>query len=247
MDKDDDRHGSGNEVHSESSLDDEEQSTRLDWKRILEERFRLWIEAIEGQGDVPTDSKEEIDLYSFYEELCVLRNEFRKNARRSHDTFSRFGETLAQFETTIKGLAGEIGDKKRDDEQADILSKKEIYLPLVEMLERFRRIEERLACPPKSGLFSGHRAWKEDWSNLREGFGILRTHLEELLRKGSVTAIHAAGRPFDPSLMMAVEVQETSSLEPNTVVEEVSTGYLYRGHILKLAEVRVAIRKGPQQ
>jgi len=43
--------------------------------------------------------------------------------------------------------------------------------------------------------------------------------------------------------MTAVEVEKTSSVPPGTVVEEFSPGYLYQGHPLKLAQVRVAKEK----
>lgn len=216
----------------------------VDWKINIERNFKTWLKEVSEYPDPEGGDNEAPDLYSFYEELCVLRSEFRKNARRSHDTFARFGETLSEFENMTKNLATRVLEAEDDNKEAGLLLKIKFYIPFVDMFDRFKRIDDKLKLPPRTGFFSRNRTWENAWMSLREGFKILRSHFEELLKKEGVTAVETVGKPFDPSLMKAIEVEETVEIAPDTVTEEFSGGYLYHGHILKLAEVKVTGGKG---
>ena len=210
------------------------------WKQEIERNFNLWIREISSIYDMEPAVEEEPDLYSFYEELCVLRNEFRKESRRSHETFSRFGDTLTIFESAVKSISLELSRMDNAKEKTGLVEKKRLYLPLVEVFERFKRIESKLDNPPQTGFFSSRRSWKEAWSNLRKGFVIIGLHFEELLKKEGITRIITVGKSFDPSLMTAVEILETGEAASNTIIDEFSGGYLYHGQVLKPAEVKVA-------
>jgi molecular chaperone GrpE len=223
----------------------DQDDANVDWKETIEANVKIWIEELSSHQDIGPKGEDEPDLYSFYEELCALKTEYRKSARRSHETFSKFGEALSEFEKLIGGLSAKVAQVENVKEKADLLSKKRLFLPLVEILERFKRMESRLDTPPKPGFFTAGRKWNEAWSSLRDGFSILHSHFEELLKKEGITTIDAMGKPFDPSVMLAVEAVETSGVAANTVLEEFSRGYLYRGHILRLAQVKVAKGEGP--
>ncbi len=215
-----------------------------DWQQAIESNVKIWMEEISSLHEPLQMDTDDPDLYSFYEELCALRNEFRKSARRSHDTFSRFSETLAGFEQFLKGVSAKILEKEDEKEKSDLLSKKGFFLPLVEILERFRRIEHKVEAPPKTNFFSAGRTWGEAWSSLGQGVAILRSHFEELLKKEGVTAIETAGKSFNPSLMTVVDTEETNNVQPNMVLETFSGGYLYHGHVLKPAEVKISKGRG---
>jgi hypothetical protein len=215
------------------------------WKKTLQTNLQLWIQEFEtrdpaGQAYTCDDP----DLYSFYEELCILRGEFRKSARRTHDTFVRFSETLSEFEKAIRSVTARVMEEKSRESEASLHLRSDVCLPLVEMFERLKRIEQKLAVPPTTGFFTARRTWKKAWTTLQEGFAILRDYFREFLEKEGIRGIKTVGRPFDPSLMVAVDLLETNAFEQDTVIEELSGGYFYRDRILKLAEVRVAKRKG---
>jgi molecular chaperone GrpE len=211
-----------------------------DWKSAVEAGFRRWIEEVESRdlsGPPPEDPP---DLYAFYQELAALRSEVRTGARRSHDTFSRFGEALAGFEQTLQALSARLNEDRADRSEAEWASRKSLYLPLVELFERFRRMGRRMARPPRVGRFFGGGAWRKAWSDVEEALEILGGHFEALLRGEGIEAVETEDRPFDPALMTAVDTRASATAEPDTVVEEVSRGYLCRGQVLKLAEVVVA-------
>lgn len=218
--------------------------TDEEWKRVLKENFDQWIEWVSRRGHVEATEKDPPDLESFFQELCILRTEFRKNARRSHETFVRFGETLEKFERLTQSILSRFSELADQKEGEEILSKKRIYLPFVDLFERLKRIESRMAESPRRRLFFRRRTLSQRaLRGLKESFEILTSHFETLLSSEGISPVETVGRPFDPRLMTAVEVEKTPSVPPGTVVEEFSRGYLFQGHPLKLAEVKVAKEK----
>lgn len=216
---------------------------RPEWKAKAEKAFRRWVEEVEHREPPGPAPEEPPDLYSFFEELAALRSEMRKSARRSHDTFARFGDALGGFEQTLQGLSGRLNEERAARGEADLAGRRALYLPLVELFERFRRMEQRMARPPRGRLLGAGR-WREAWTDVQEGLAILGAHFEGLLQQEGVTVVETEGRPFDPALMIAVEAREAPEAKPDTVLEGLSRGYLHRGRVLKLAQVVVARSKG---
>ncbi len=217
-----------------------------DWKSGIEEAFRRWLDEVEHREPAASAPEEPPDLYSFFEQLAALKSEVRKNARRSHDTFSRFGEALGGFEQTMQNLSARLNEDRAARSETDLAARKALYLPVVELFERFRRMEGRMARPPRGGRFFGARPWREAWFDLQQGMEILAAHFESLLQQEGITAVETEGRPFDPGVMTAVEARESAEADPDTVLEELSRGYFHQGRVLKLAQVVVARSKGEQ-
>lgn len=215
-----------------------------DWKKVLEEHFRLWLEEMETEPADPIPHADEPDLYSFYEELCVLRSEFNKNARRNHESFVRFSDALTSLDGVLRNMAEKTDRESHCHEAVEHLEKIKSYLPMVELFERFKRIQEKLNEPPAKGFFRAGKKRHRQWKSLGEGFGILKNHFEELLKSQGISPINTRGAGFDPRLMTAVEVQETGDVGSDMVLEEISGGYLFQGHVLKLAEVKISRVKG---
>ncbi|MFC1896062.1 nucleotide exchange factor GrpE [Thermodesulfobacteriota bacterium] len=217
-----------------------------DWKRVISERFQEWLSRLDEEraADVESPEAPSPDLYAFFEALCVLRSDVRKSTRRSHDTFVRFGETLAGFEGTLQSLAERLTEERQQRSRLERSERREFLAPYAEMLERLNRLENRLERPPDVGLLSARRKWAEAWSSLRQGFVLLREHFELLLREEGIMPMETVGKPFDPTKMKAVAVEESDTLPHNTVVEELAAGYFHKGDVLRFAEVKIAIRKG---
>lgn len=238
------------------------------WQDNILDNCRRWLEDIQEEP-VLAETEGQPDLYSFYEELCVLRNEFRENSRRSHETFHQFGEQLGDFKGVMTSLAQRLENLTREQESTEILARQEILLQIVEIHERMRRFDEKLKemtsptpggrlaarCPP--GLWE--RIWGRDKgkqmdqadrqekqgipAGLTDGFFLTMSHFDEFLARAGVRRITTALAPFDPSVMIAVGVMSTDACPPHTVVEEISGGYLYGDHVLKLARVTVSKQK----
>jgi len=76
-----------------------------------------------------------------------------------------------------------------------------------------------------------------------EGFSLTMSHFDEFINRVGVRRTTTTGAAFDPSVMMAVGAVATDTCPPHTVVEEISGGYLYGDHVLKLAKVTVSKQK----
>ncbi len=214
------------------------------WKTEIEDNVRGWLSDIDNyEFENDSESQDGPDLYSFYQELCALGMEVRKSARRSHDTFSRFGETLSSFEEMIVSLTDQLSGQKDNNRDADIMMQKKLYLPIVELFERFKRMKERLSESPGSAFFPGNRKWKNAWTSLREGFEILHAHIEALIKTQGINILNTKNTSFDPSYMIALDVRESQSNEPGTVLEEISGCYMLEDFVLKLAEVIICKNK----
>lgn len=71
---------------------------------------------------------------------------------------------------------------------------------------------------------------------------LVRKRLLRLLERQGVTAIEALGQPFDPALAEAAGEEERDDPPEETVVQEVVTGYRWRGEVLRPAVVIVSRR-----
>lgn len=72
------------------------------------------------------------------------------------------------------------------------------------------------------------------------GFAMTLKRVERAMAQHGLESIPAAGRPFDPERMEAVEVVPGSGRPAGEVVDEVRRGYLWQGRVFRYAQVRVA-------
>jgi molecular chaperone GrpE len=86
----------------------------------------------------------------------------------------------------------------------------------------------------------------EDNSNadaLIEGVGMVLKQLVEVLEKFGVKSIDALGEPFDPNYHEAMMRVETEEDPPNTVVNEMTKGYLLHDRLIRPSVVGVSVGK----
>jgi molecular chaperone GrpE len=80
-----------------------------------------------------------------------------------------------------------------------------------------------------------------DGPGFREGIALITRQLAESLAAMGLEPIVAVGAPFDPVFHEAVATQKDSGQPPNTVLEEVQKGYMFKGRVLRHSMVRVAV------
>ncbi len=78
---------------------------------------------------------------------------------------------------------------------------------------------------------------------LLEGIRMVRGNLRAALQSVGVEAIDALGKPFDPAVHEAVEKTQGDGDGPDLVVEELRTGYTFRGQILRPSMVKVELTR----
>lgn len=244
-----------------------EVDNRLDaWREEIKDDFKQWMNELTEIPEVNLPS-DEPDIYSFYQELCVLRNEIRKGGRRNQDVLTRFGESLSGFQQTMGEIQDRLCRMDNDKREGGLDANKSIFVPLVDILQRMERLKARLESPPGNTLFENRHTdswrerflqflekrllsfpdnlknWEEAWDRFKDGFEITISHLDSLLKKEGIVRIETVGTDFDPALMTAVAVEYTEEHQEYLVLEEISPGFLYKDTIIKLAEVRISKKK----
>jgi molecular chaperone GrpE len=96
------------------------------------------------------------------------------------------------------------------------------------------------ACERALGSFPEATETVEGLDQYRQGFQLLYKQLNDVLSRIGVTAMEVRGEKFDPHLHEAVTREESDEYEENTIVEELQRGYLFKGRLLRPAQVKVA-------
>ncbi|MCA1960574.1 MAG: nucleotide exchange factor GrpE, partial [Desulfomonile sp.] len=73
-----------------------------------------------------------------------------------------------------------------------------------------------------------------------EGIGMIAQMLRGVFDRYGVTPVKAVGEPFDPAVHEALSQVPSPGVEPNTVVEELEKGYLYKDRLLRPAKVVIS-------
>ena len=77
-------------------------------------------------------------------------------------------------------------------------------------------------------------------SEYRKGFELIERQLSDLLAKQGLVRMETAGKQFYPHFHHAIEQVETSEYPEGAIIDELQSGYLFHGKILRPAMVRVA-------
>ena len=81
--------------------------------------------------------------------------------------------------------------------------------------------------------------------NLLQGVELVHKELLTILGKHGVVRIEAVGKIFDPAVHEAMAQAPDTSVEPNTVIEELQKGYQLRDRLLRPA--RVIVARAPEE
>lgn len=81
----------------------------------------------------------------------------------------------------------------------------------------------------------------EHSGEMLDGLKMVQKNLVSSLEAAGLSEIDCVGKPFDPSLHEAVEKVEGSSVEKDTVREEIRPGYTFRGRVIRPSMVKVEL------
>jgi len=134
---------------------------------------------------------------------------------REHDLYLR---TLADFDNYRRRI-------ERERAGSAHAGKRDLVLPLLEVLDDFDRALEHLGDVP-------------EW--MSSGFVAIYRRLNSILQAQGIMPYESLGDRFDPVRHEAVGLMEGQDIEPGTVVAELSRGYTWGDEVLRPARVRVA-------
>jgi molecular chaperone GrpE len=142
------------------------------------------------EPDNADESRNEIERLK--EEIERLNHELR----REHEMSIR---NLADFDNYRRRI-------ERERAQAAQAGKRELILPLLELMDDFERALERANDDPQLAA---------------SGLRVIRRRLAKLLAAHGVEAFDSRGKCFNPLLHEAVDTVESERAEPGTVLEEI--------------------------
>lgn len=134
---------------------------------------------------------------------------------REHELYLR---TLADLDNYRRRVERERASSAR-------AGKRELVLPLLEVLTDFDRAVEHLGNVP-------------EW--LSSGFVAIYRRLHGILQAQGIEPYESIGERFDPVRHEAVDLMESQGMEPGIVVAELSRGYRWGSEVLQPARVRVS-------
>ena len=149
----------------------------------------------------------------------IVSDELEKLAAEKADLKNTLLRLQADFDNYRKRI-----DRERHHERhrgAEVLV--ENLLPVLDGFDR---------------AISAHRDAAHDES--RKGFELIRKQMLDVLSKQGLQKIETEGKPFDPNFHHAIERVETCDQPDDTVLEELQSGYVFHGKVLRPAMVRVA-------
>lgn len=120
-----------------------------------------------------------------------------------------------------------------------------------------RQVEERavlglvtrlLSVLDELELASANAAKPGQGKAVSEGIKMVYRNLSSVMKTAGLKKIEAVGMPFDPRIHEAVEKVQ-GSMEADTVVGEIRSGYTFRGQVLRpsMVKVELASKKAGEQ
>jgi molecular chaperone GrpE len=166
--------------------------------------------AVEAEELFDPESAERADLLA----------EYRKMEDQLRQAEERLLRVAADAENFKKRLQREKEEQTRYANEAFMRE----LLPVIDNLER--ALQHSAPTPNQEGLLEGLNM-------------TLKGFIDTLARFGC-TPLAAIGKTFDPKFHEAVSQDESSEVEPNTVVTELQKGYILKERLLRPAMVIVS-------
>jgi molecular chaperone GrpE len=214
-------------------------------RRVLLESVAAWLEEQAEAEPLPpglapaaTSAPDQVpDLFSVLAQLAALTRETQLQGRATNRLHAELGATLERLAESVSGpdaVARRLAEARRE-------ARLELVAELLDARDRLARGlgEARGRLAGLRGLRArlGQRPVLE---SLVEGTGLALDRLDDTLRRLDVHEIPARGKPFDPRLMRAVEVEAAAAAASGTVLEVYRAGYIADDRVLRFAEVKVA-------
>lgn len=135
----------------------------------------------------------------------------------------KYLRALAELDNYRKQIEKELDDRKK-------YGMVEFFMSVIPVLDSFSR-----------ALSGGEM--NSDFDNFYKGVEIIHRQLRDALKSLGLVEFSGLNETFDPSRHEAVATVETNEKPENTVIEEISKGYMVDDRIIKPAKVYVSKQK----
>jgi molecular chaperone GrpE len=213
-------------------------------RRQLVEAVAAWLDDLTEAEPPPLGLAPEVmgssepapDLFSILSQLTALTRETQLQGRATSRLHAELSAALTQLTETMtspEAIARKLAEARRE-------ARLELITELLDVRDRFTRglTEAQRRLDSLQGI-RAHFGQRPVLEALVEGNLLARERFDDLLRRLDVQEIPCVGRPFDPTVMQAVEVVQASDVTPGTVLDVFRPGYTSNGRVLRVAEVKV--------
>lgn len=161
-------------------------------------------------------------------ELVATRAELKRVEAENNELKDRLARRQADFENHRKRTERERAETYNRI-VADIATK---LLPVLDNLKRALDAEASVEASES-----------DEFRHFLSGVDLIYKQLNGVLEALGVKPITSVGEQFNPHIHEAVVTEPTDEYEPDTVVQEIVTGYRLGDKLIRPAMVKVAVRK----
>jgi len=212
-------------------------STEVQKNELLED-FQKYLE----QNNLDSfAAQEQPDLNSLLSEMTGLKTEVKAEARQFKNTLDTLSSALTIVQEDNKTLAAELVAYGQRLEQQQEKLMRTMLLQMVDMYDRLNTgVEVLQNYQPVNRLFKKSRPKDVHFiERFKEGQMMTLRRFEQALSEYQVRVIDCVGKRLDPVTMSAVETEQDVTQENGLVLQELRKGFLFKGQVLRLAEVKV--------
>lgn len=179
----------------------------------------------ESEGiSVPIEDAEEISAAE--EEVSEEKSPEISIAEELQEQKDKYLRLYAEFENYRKRILKDKEELLRYGNESLLYE----LLPVIDNLEMALKHAKRDSSAQDNSLIAG----------LIQGIEITLREFMKVIEKFGVSAIPAAGKPFDPSVHHAMSQIEREDVDANIVVEEFRKGYMLKDKVLRPSLVSVS-------
>ncbi len=161
-------------------------------------------------------------------ELVATKSELKRVEEENADLKDRLQRRQADFENYRKRVERERSETY-NRVVSDVTAK---LLPVVDNLKRALEAEASVKASES-----------DEFRHFLSGVDLISKQLNGVLDALGVKPIAAVGEKFDPHIHEAVVTEATDDFEPDTVMQEIVSGYRLGEKLIRPALVKVATRK----
>lgn len=216
------------EENEEEALSPDE--TPADMDRIdpdSESTFRPETDNQAEDDSIEIDVSEAFDGGPATAELVATRAELRRLQDENAELRDRLARRQADFENYRKRV-----DRERNDTYNRVVA--DVAAKVLGVLDNLKRALETEA--------SVEAAESDEFRHFLSGVDLIYKQLNGVLEALGVKPIVVVGEHFNPHIHEAVVTEATDEFEPDTVMQEIRTGYRLGDKLIRPALVKVATR-----
>lgn len=162
----------------------------------------------------------------------------KDRACRQAGNADQLKQKIIELENSLKRALADFDNYKKQQEkhrgELMAMANYALILKIVPVLDNFRRAFKQL---PKDLEQNDPASSAGRWV---EGVKQVEKQLEEILKEEGIEKIQTKGTKFDPTLHEAITHEEHPQLPSGHIIEEIESGYLLAGKVIKPAKVRVS-------